>query len=277
MKIVKAEPEQLEEIKNFLIPYEHSCAQLMAQVKFSFDKVMIVESDKIEGVLFWDNQLFHCIPFIVQGDVNKSTEFATEFLRLLKEKPVKCISGEKAGSAFITELMKKAGEEPAHINEYKVMILEQQPNLPPEQLNPDDEIRRCTEKDCDIILPLQKNYFIKEVVVPGSKISDLVIAMELKKTLKNQIVYVLYSDGEPVAKANTNAIGTGYIQLGGIYTEPLYRRNYYSWHLIYKLCALIIKNKRKVCLFVRNRNGPAIQLYKRIGFQEKGDFQITYF
>ncbi|MFP4364798.1 MAG: GNAT family N-acetyltransferase, partial [Spirochaetia bacterium] len=34
---------------------------------------------------------------------------------------------------------------------------------------------------------------------------------------------------------------------------------------------------RNVCLFVKEDNKAAIRVYKKLGFQEQGSFQIRYF
>ena len=120
-------------------------------------------------------------------------------------------------------------------------------------------------------------YMAKEVAPQGKQITDLEASAQLKSILKDQLCFALYSDGEIVSKANTNAIGFNYVQLGGVYTHPLYRKNYYAWHLVYTICQRVLKTGRKLSLFVKEKNNPAIMLYKRIGFVETGTYIIGYF
>ncbi len=99
----------------------------------------------------------------------------------------------------------------------------------------------------------------------------------VKSILKNQKVFVIESDGKFVSKVNTNAIGWDWVQIGGVYTDPLYRRNGYSLCLLSALCRRINKQGRKCVLFVKKKNAPALKLYEKLDFKKSGDFQITYF
>ena len=113
----------------------------------------------------------------------------------------------------------------------------------------------------------------KEVAPQGKQVTDLEAEAQLKSILKDQLCFALYSDGEVVAKANTNAIGYNYVQLGGVYTHPLYRKNYYAWNLVYTICSRVIKTGRKISLFVKEKNNPAHTLYDRIGFESLKHFR----
>ena len=120
-------------------------------------------------------------------------------------------------------------------------------------------------------------YMAKEVAPAGKQVTDLEASAQLKSILKDQLCFALWTDGEVVAKANTNAIGFDYVQLGGVYTHPLYRKNYYAWNLVYTICARVLKTGRKLSLFVKERNNPANELYKRIGFVPGAKYIIAYF
>ena len=117
----------------------------------------------------------------------------------------------------------------------------------------------------------------KEVAPSGKLVTDLEAAAQLKSILKDQLCFALWTDGEIVAKANTNAIGFNYVQLGGVYTHPLFRKNYYAWNLVYTICTRVLKSGRKISLFVKEKNNPAHELYQRIGFVQGGKYEIAYF
>ena len=140
-----------------------------------------------------------------------------------------------------------------------------------------DQIIRCTENDMEILAPLQKEYMKEEVAFPGRQITDAEVSMMLRQILKNQLCFALVSDGELVAKANTNAIGFGCIQIGGVFTHPLFRRNGYAAALILELCRRTIKTNRLPVLFVKEKNMPAFTLYQKLGFTECGHYQIVYY
>lgn len=276
MKIIPAEKKHFETLQFFLLPYEHECVLLASHIRKESENLFIVENDSEEicGVLHFDGTLLHCIPEKNRNDRMKAV--LKSFLSNL-EKPVKCINGEAAASNFILEILNEMEKNPSQTNNYNLMILDDEPFPPPEKLSCDDEVRRCSEDDLEDLLDLQKKYIIKEVAPVGKQVSDMQCAMSLRQILKTQLAFALYSDCEPVAKVNTNAIGWNWVQIGGVYTHPLYRRNFYAWNLIVMLVRRIQKASRKVCLFVKEKNNPAIELYERIGFRNAGKFQIDYF
>lgn len=276
-------------IEKFIFPYEHTCVQLASHIRHKSPDIYIIfngtNSDFLEsansnstenflGIIFFDKTLLHCIP---DTQLLACEAFKTSFAEFSKKHQVKCINGQKTTTDFFIECFNEQGIHPFQIINYKLMTLQKEPLAPPETLSCDDEIKRCTIDDEEILLDLQKKYLIKEVAPNGKEITNLQCAATLTQILKNQLCYALFTDGEPVAKANTNAIGFNWGQLGGIYTHPLYRKNYYAWHLIYKICTRFFTSQKKLSLFVKENNNPAISLYKKIGFCENGRHTIAYF
>ncbi len=279
MNIIKITENNILAVQEFILPFEYTCVLLAQNVRQKSENLFaVVKEDKLNtkddiiGVLNLDKNFLHCFPH--PYDEKFLEELLSSFL---EEKEIKCITGQKKFSEFLINLLAKKNLCPKQTNYYKTMILPGEMNNPPEELNPDDEIKRAVIDDLESLVELQKNYLAKEVAVPGQVISDLEAAVSLKGILKKQLCFVLYSDSEPVAKANTNAIGYNFIQIGGVYTHPLYRKNYYAWHLMKIIAERIQKNGKKVTLFVKINNAPAKQLYKREGFIEKDDFIISYF
>ena len=140
-----------------------------------------------------------------------------------------------------------------------------------------EEIIRCTEHDLEILHPLQKDYMKEEVAVPGRTITDAEVDITLRNILKNQLCFALTVDGEIVAKANTNAIGINCVQIGGVYTHPLYRRNGYAGALVTALCNRARRSGKQPVLFVKEKNTPAFTLYQKLGFTECGRYCIAYY
>ena len=277
MTFIAASERTFPMIEEFLAPYEYKCVTLASHIRKKDEHIFIISqsdfvqaSSDIVGVFYFDKTLLHCIPKIEPVMVEK-------FLTFFEGKNIRCINGDSTVTDFFLSILKTKGIEPYHTNHYKLMILKDEPVSPPEPLSCDDEIRRCYDSDFDSLFELQKKYIIKEVAPAGKQVSDLECSASLRQILKNQLCFALCSDDEIVAKANTNAIGIGWVQLGGVYTHPLYRKNYYAWNLVYAICCRIRKTSRNVCLFVKDKNNPALKLYERIGFEEKCDFEISYF
>ena len=286
MNILSAQDFDFSLLQAFVEPWESSCVTLCAKLrKKKLEKIYVItdggpgvpealEGPQIKGILYLDKTLLYCIP-----DADKIEGLTQALTDFLKDKQVSCLNGEANAGAIILEALKKLNHTPYQVNHYNTMVLEVQPLPPPEKLSCDDEIKRCTSPDTDteLLLPLQKMYMAKEVAPQGKQVTDLEAGAQLKSILKNQLCFALESDGEIVAKANTNAIGFNYVQLGGVYTHPLYRKNYYAWHLVYTICTRVLKTNRKISLFVKEKNNPAHELYQRIGFVPGGKYEIAYF
>ena len=129
----------------------------------------------------------------------------------------------------------------------------------------------------EILHPLQKDYMKEEVAVPGRKLTDAEVDISLRQILKNQLCLALTFDGDIIAKANTNAIGINCIQIGGVYTHPLYRRNGYAGALVQALCNRALRANKQPVLFVKEKNMPAFTLYQKLGFEECGHYTIAYY
>ncbi|EID84917.1 putative acetyltransferase [Treponema sp. JC4] len=285
MQIIPAEQLPPALIQNFLSPHEKMCVQLSSYVRKNRGDIYAIKDndEEICGVFYAKGTLLHCIPSF-SAHAAELTQVLGNFLLT---HPVKCVNGELTVSESLKALVQStqasvppAGHQP-QTNRYKLMCLSPADQLtpPPEPLQPGDEIRRMAnpEHDAEIIFDLQKHYIMEEVAPAGKNPGDLEINVILKQILKNQICLTLFSDGEPVAKANSNAIGWNCVQLGGIYTNPLYRRNGYACQLVYNLCSRILRTGRTVTLYVKEKNTPALELYKKLRFKECGSYSITYF
>lgn len=264
--------------KTFIEPYEETCVFLSSYLRRGSKHLYLISKKEnpqktgdLHGVIYIESSVFHCIPFL---DEINFLEFQRGLSPLFQE--IKCISGEAKGTDYIINLLKDKFGEPYQTNHYNLMTASAVQN-PPEDLCNDDQIIRCTENDMEELLAIQKKYMNEEVAPFGKKASDAEVAMGLRQILKNQLCLALYSDDEIVAKANTNAIGENWIQLGGIYTHPLYRRNGYAWQLISAILRRTSKAGKKAALFVKDINVPAMELYKKIGFTNSGLYTIGYY
>lgn len=282
MKIIPASELTFPLIQQFIQNYEYSCVLLASHVRKGDNNIFMISKgddvkkpDDIFGVFYFDKILLHCLPFCVEASTD--CEFSKVLLDFLNGKLLKCINGEAKGTDFILGCLNSIGIEPFQKNIYKLMILEKAPLMAPEALSCDDEIRRCREEDFEALFDLQKMYIAKEVAPAGKPVSDAECSISLRQILKNQLCFAMFSNEEVVSKANTNAIGWNWVQIGGVFTHPLYRKNYYAWNLVYVLCTRIQKTQRKICLFVKEKNNPALSLYSNLGFKEKSGFSICYF
>ena len=275
MKLIPIEtPEDFSLAEQFVRPHEETCVSLASLVRRKSDKLVFIstsESSVVEpvGILNLDSTLYHCIP-----DITKIDKISLlEDLPYLLQKPVRCISGETATTDYLIKFF----PNPKQVYPYKMMKLTDSSNKEDSTLSGGEEIIRCTEHDMDFLHSLQKDYLKDEVAVPGRTLTDAEVDITLHQILKNQICLAMTVDGEIVAKANTNAIGINCIQIGGVYTHPLYRRNGYAGALIQALCKRATRAQKQAVLFVKEKNKPAFNLYQKLGFEECGRYAIAYY
>lgn len=274
----KISPEKVHE---FLEKYEFSCASLCAAFRRGEKGIyVIMQEDQIFGVLQIESSVLHCLPFLA-GNPENQKAFEPLFLALSRKekKKITCIDGEKEASLVLQKILEGQGRKVFFVNEYFLMTKEDEKELPPPAslLSMGEEIVCCKPDHAEDLFDLQKNYLDEEVVPPGKKASELYVRSNLKEILRTQKIYAIECDGQFVAKVNTNAISWNWVQIGGVYTDPLYRRNGYSKCLMSTLCRRIIKTGRKCVLFVKKKNLPALGLYENLGFNKSLEFQITYF
>jgi predicted GNAT family acetyltransferase len=148
---------------------------------------------------------------------------------------------------------------------------------PSRELPPEMKIRKADLKDIKALYPLQKNFEMEEVLVHSERFNPGGCMAHLKHSLSNQIIFCAEKGKTIVAKGGTNAIGFNYCQLGGIYTLPEYRNRGISTALVIRLVQEIVLLGKKVCLFVKTKNLPALRVYQKLNFDLLGDFSVSYF
>lgn len=283
LKILTPNKTDFHFLEKYILPYEESSVQLSNYIKKKSDKIFILSySNSVSdisnymGILYLDSTVLHCIPCPSKFSFSDKIVI----LNYLKDLKISCINGKKEGTDFLVDIL-SAIKLPSQTNVYDLMILKTLPNPAPEPLCNSDTIIRCTKNNISDLFELQMKYLQQEVAPKGHEVSDLICKTSLKQILKEQLVLAIHTDDfndiEFVSKANTNAIGLNWVQIGGVYTHPLFRKNYYAWHLISELCKRILLSNKKVSLFVREKNYPAISLYKKIGFIHSQKFTIVYY
>ena len=288
MNLIPVErPEDFLLARQFLFPHEESCVSLASLVRKKSDKLVFLtksenavipsSSSHLLGILNLDSTIYYCIPDTSQINAGQLADLLNSSGLLKKQ--VRCISGEKSGSELLSKSINLIYKtEAAQKYLYKMMKLpSSKTELPAQDLFNGDEIIRCTENDMERLHQIQKEYMKEEVAVPGRQISDAEVSLMLRQILKNQLCFAMLTNGEPAAKANTNAIGFNCVQIGGVYTQPLYRRNGYAAALVTALCKRALRASKHPVLFVKEKNTPALTLYQKIGFEECGGYEILYY
>ncbi len=161
--------------------------------------------------------------------------------------------------------------------EYHLMAVERSGYRPPRGRMTPVRVRPASPSDAEGLLPLQRSYEMEEVVLNPSLFNDAQCARLLRKSLRDELIYLAEKDGVPVAKAGTNARGYGVDQIGGVFTVPAERGKGYGAAVMGALLQAIFDEKGEACLFVKKANATAISLYERLGFRTIAEYVINYY
>ena len=306
MTLVSLSQCEPKEVIDFLLPYESSCIRLCELVKNQAQSVMVIFKDeRIWGVLGFESVIVHCLPNVqnlnneeralLKGQVIENLRRIVGAPEAVPEgtgvstdprkagspkgrtKKLTSINGAAAGTDFLVECVEALGESVHYRYDY-VLMEKRSGNCPVDlEAGSGEEIVACDLHMEEDLMGLQRDYLNVEVAGPGEKMTDLYVRASLAGILKNQVMLGMAVDGELVAKANTSGRGWQFVQIGGVFTHPLYRRNGYARVLVGVLCNRILRGGKFASLFVKNKNDAAHELYKSMGFLDVGPWSIAYY
>ena len=139
------------------------------------------------------------------------------------------------------------------------------------------EYRRATIADLDALYPLAADYERTEVMTELHTFDPALCRAIQRRSLERQIVYLASVGDRVVARAQTNARGWSYDQIGGVYVDPEFRGLGVGRAVVSALLADIRTRGRGATLFVKKSNDVARSLYRALGFRTIRDYRISYF
>ena len=306
MRFIPVDEKKKAETLAFLAKYERTCVSLIEHVRRGESDIFSIEGDAREtlGVISVKSRMLLCVPNARSLQNDKA--FCSSLKVFLSDKKISCVNGEAEASHLIMKIFAELGRTPLHINEYALMTLSeaalknlktkegryasvsegQQTLIARHTARAAGEkayceqfkIVRCGIKDADALMPLQLAYEAEEVLPPCRTQNPAVTRKNLERILKTEYVLALQnSRGETAAKANTNAIGIRWAQIGGVYTAPDFRRKGCASLLVETLAEKIVASNRLPVLYARNGNEGAQKAYAALGFTKTGRFTIAYY
>ncbi len=141
-------------------------------------------------------------------------------------------------------------------------------------LNPN--VRVLTADDYNLWKPLRLAY-LQEEGFPNDLNDEQLLEIFLDKC-KGRIIWGYFLMDRLVSIADLNAKASDLGQLGGVYTDPIFRKKGYSKAVIHKLLSDIkeIHNIRKLIIFTGENNLSAQKLYQSIGVKQVGHFSLLF-
>jgi ribosomal protein S18 acetylase RimI-like enzyme len=206
------------------------------------------------------------------GEITPPPFMASLFRRV----SVHSIQGLRKDVAPLEALAAASGVRAAEGIDYDLMTLDREPSGldrgPPEIL-----LRRPGFEDTEDLYRLQSAYEQEEVLPRGAVFSPLSCRNSLKHILNREHILVAELGGRMVGKINTSAASFARYQIGGVYVEPDYRGMGIACRMAAVFARDLIREGRRLSLFVKKRNAAARAVYRRIGFEAVDDYRICYY
>ena len=135
---------------------------------------------------------------------------------------------------------------------------------------------QCTRENSDEIFSMQIDYIKEEVLPEGMSLNLPVERFEMDRLLKKGKIYAVATEDEILCKAQINAETDSGILIGGVYTKTQQRRKGFARMMMENLKSLATNAGKSCVLFVNEKNGAAISLYEKCGFEKIGTHEIVY-
>lgn len=276
MTFVPVDDSNRTHVLSFLAHYEKTCVTLTENVRRKSSGIFALTDNKrnITGIIGARHTVLHCLPGFA-----RKPELERDIASFLHGRTISCINGDAEGTRFLAGILGKDGIKPVQENHYMLMSMPDGMHPPVTAALPSGwRILHCHEKDIDALMNLQSAYEKEEVLPAGRIFMPSIVRQNLEHIIRSEYLLALCDTKNTfIAKANTNAIGINYVQIGGVYTDPRYRGNHYASLIVSTLVHKINTVKKQPVLFVKDSNFIAKKLYLSLGFIKSADFIIAYF
>lgn len=298
-----------QEVLSFVIGHEVICMGLSErlikyvenpQIASTICAVFInnISIKYLFGVVSFGGAILHCLPYIdlVHDETGAKIidDFSASFIQFIKSNHSELIiknvtnvtfgvNGQKFATDIIKECFVKLGAKIHKEIDYHLMTM----SLPAAKRLSCTIPATTTLVNCsgftydsplyDSLLTLHLLYETQEIQVPGISIDKNTSKVRMNLALHNEVVFALVQNGVVISKAQTNAIGKSFAQLGGVCTTNCERGKHYAKCVMSALIIHLLKNGKLPALYVKNSNTTALFLYNKLGFECYGDNKIVYF
>jgi ribosomal protein S18 acetylase RimI-like enzyme len=196
----------------------------------------------------------------------------------LGKPPVHAVQGMLGDAETLEAALADLGYRSAEQRNYDLMALakapgDETPGAYPRGL----ELRRPDPADLEELYPLQAGYEQEEVLPQGRALNPLACRLALGNILSREQILVACLDKRIVGKINTNARSFTRVQIGGVYVLPEYRGRGIGRRMTAVFAGELMAGGRGVTLFVKKNNQAAQKIYRQIGFEDAGDYRISYY
>jgi ribosomal protein S18 acetylase RimI-like enzyme len=198
--------------------------------------------------------------------------------RFLSKPPVHLVQGMLGDALLLEAALADLGYHAAEQRDYDLMALDKAPTAESPGAFPGElELRRPGFADFEELYPLQAGYEEEEALPRGAALNPASCRLTLSAILSKEQSLIACLDGRVVGKINTNAASFTRVQIGGVYVLPKYRGLGIGRRMTAVFAGELQARGWGLTLFVKKNNLAAQKIYRRIGFEEAGDYRISYY
>ena len=196
----------------------------------------------------------------------------------LSKPPVHLVQGLLGDVQLLEAALADLGCYAAEQRDYDLMALDRAPEAEGPGAFPRGlDLRSPGFADFEALYPLQAGYEEEEVLPRGAVLNHASCRLALSSILSKEQSLIACLDNRIVGKINTNAVSFTRVQIGGVYVLPEYRGLGIGRRMTAVFAGELIAQGRGLTLFVKKNNLAAQKIYRRIGFEEAGDYRISYY
>lgn len=283
MNIKLLTDKDLQQLHQYLLPHQSECMFICSNLKdggivfrqapyqgeyvgFFNDKTNL-----LEGVIvhYWNGNII-----MYASNVNVLAQLTLYFKKHIN-RPVVGILGPNAQAEYVINFLGCTNKRfSINSNEglYEIELFNIcTPNLPH-----DYEIVKIEQAPEELITQWLKAYHIEALGSTDNNELDEEIKEDARRIIDRNDCWILLVKGIPVSLSAFNARLEKIVQVGPVWTPPLYRKNGYATLLLTHILAHAKDNGiTKAVLFTNNE--VAINVYQKIGFKKIGNFRLAIF
>jgi len=135
--------------------------------------------------------------------------------------------------------------------------------------------RHAELDDIDLLIQWRVDYNIETLNETDSPALHKQVEQSVERVVDEKRIWVLLDEGNPVSTTAFNTAAKEAVQVGGVYTPPVYRSNGYARAAV--AASLLDARDEGVqtgILFTGIENYPAQKAYTALGFDHIGDYRI---
>ena len=153
-------------------------------------------------------------------------------------------------------------------------------SLAPEALVPGErlpELRTARREDYALLYESGAALRAEELLEDPRSIDVGAYARRVEEDCRDGFTYVWRDARGLVFRASVSALTADAAQVSGVWTAPEHRGKGIAARALGEMCTRLLTRSREVCLFVNEFNGPALTVYRRLGFRDRLAWASAFF